>query len=154
MPQVPNNVKFGVPLLVVSFVVFALLLWGGDELIQSKPSAGGGEVVNGGGGGGGGGGGPTSVTIVAKNLQFSPRSITASAGQPLTVTLDNQDAGVLHNIAFFTNRSASVPLTSDSKVEIFAGVAQKTFTFTPPRAGTFYFHCDVHPDMNGSLIVK
>jgi plastocyanin len=153
MPQVPNNVKFGVPLLVVSFVVFSLLLWGGDELIQSKAPSGGGEVVNG-GGGGGGGGGPTSVTVVAKNLQFNPRSITASVGQPLTVTLDNQDAGVQHNIAFFTNRSATTLLTSDSRMDIFPGVAQKSFTFTPSRAGTFYFHCDVHPDMNGSLIVK
>jgi plastocyanin len=102
------------------------------------------------------GGGPVSVTIVAKNILFDKRSLSANAANEFTVTLDNQDAGVLHNIAFYTNRSASSPLVPGQSVgQVFAGVAQQTYKFTPPRAGSFFFRCDVHPDtMTGSFVVR
>jgi plastocyanin len=152
MRNVPNNLKFGVPMMMVSFVIFALLLWGGDELIRGKSEP---AVVNG-GDNAGVPGGPTTATIVAKNQTFDKRSITASAGAPLTVTLDNQDAGTLHNIAFYTTRAATTKLTPDSVITPpFEGVKSQTLTFTPSRAGSFFFRCDVHPDtMTGTLIVK
>jgi hypothetical protein len=102
------------------------------------------------------GGGPVSVTIVARNILFDKRSLSANAGAEFSVTLDNQDAGVLHNIAFYTNRAASAPLIPGETVgRIFPGVAQDTMTFTPPRPGTFFFRCDVHPDtMTGSFVVN
>ncbi|HXH22776.1 MAG TPA: cupredoxin domain-containing protein [Dehalococcoidia bacterium] len=153
MPQVPNNVKFGVPLMVVSFIVFSLALWGGAQLIKSDEAAATDGAAD---GGGGGGGGPVSVTVVARNLQFDKRSLTANAGAPFSVTLDNQDAGVLHNIAFYTSRSATQALVPNQSVgELFAGVASRTLTFTPPRAGSFFFRCDVHPDtMTGTFTVR
>jgi len=46
-----------------------------------------------------------AVTIIAKNILFDKRSFTAGVGSQITVTLDNQDAGVLHNIAFYTSRA-------------------------------------------------
>ena len=154
MPKVPNNVRFGVPLMLASFIVFAIALWGGAELIKSDGAGAADEVVD--GGGDGGGGGPVSVTIVAQNTQFVQRSLTANAGATFAVTLDNKDAAIQHNVAFYTNRSASTLLVpGQSQGEIFAGPAAKTLTFTPPRAGSFFFRCDVHPDtMTGTLTVR
>src|SRR3954447_20062900 len=55
-------------------------------------------------------GGPVNVTVVARNLSFDKRTIAASPGADMTVVLDNQDSGVLHNIAFYTNRSAGTKI--------------------------------------------
>jgi plastocyanin len=153
MPQVPNNVKFGVPLMFASLVVFAIALWGGAQLIKSDEAAATDGAAN---GGNGTPAGPDEVTVVARNILFVQRTLTANSGALFTVTLDNQDAGVLHNIAFYTNRSATQPLVPGQSVgEIFAGVAQRTMSFTPPRAGSFFYRCDVHPDsMTGTLTVN
>jgi plastocyanin len=92
------------------------------------------------------------LQLTAQNLQFSPRSLRAPAGQPVQITLDNKDSGVQHNVAFYTNASASQVIF---KGEIFAGPATKTESFTAPSSrGNYYFRCDVHPDMNGSFVVQ
>jgi plastocyanin len=93
------------------------------------------------------------VTIVGKNLQFDPRAVNASPGAQVTVTFDNQDAGVLHNIQFFGNKNRSSTL---AKSDVSAGPTQHTVNFTAPTApGTYPFICDVHPDtMTGNLVVK
>src|SRR5215216_6459456 len=46
-------------------------------------------------------GGPVNVTLTARNLAYDKRTITASPGADMTVVLDNQDGGVLHNVAFY-----------------------------------------------------
>ncbi len=152
MPQVPNNLKFGMPMMVVSLVTFGVIFWGFAQLIGEPAKAAPQEVVE---DSGGGGGGPSSVTVVAKNLQFDKRNLSASAGAAFTITLNNQDPGVSHNIAFFTSRAATAPLVpDDAKTPLAAGVSQQTVTFTPARAGNFFFRCDAHPDMNGSFVVR
>ncbi len=155
MPQAPNNVKFGVPLMFVSFVVFAIALWAGVQLIDSEGEAAADGTVVVDGGGGGGGGGPVTVSIAAQNLLFDKRSLSASASASFTVTLANRDPGVLHNVAFYTSRAATQLLTPTAKTDLVAGVSQQTLTFTPPRAGSFFFRCDAHPEtMNGSFVVR
>ena len=98
-------------------------------------------------------GGPVNVTIVAKGLAYDKRSITASPGADMTVVLDNQDAGVLHNIAFYTNRSAA---TKSYVGELTAGPGKLTENFkAPSAAGNYFFRCDAHPDqMTGTFTVK
>lgn len=146
------NLKLGVPLLVIAFVVSWLALYGGTQLVkQDEASA---EAPAGGGPGGGPvGPGPVNVTIVAQNLAFDQSTLTANAGSEFNVTLDNQDSGVLHNIAFYTDASLSQPIQVG---DLLTGPATETVTFTAPAApGTYYFRCDVHPDtMNGAFIVQ
>jgi plastocyanin len=141
------NLTRGVPLFVLAFIVSALALYGGALLVDTEETAAGAQ-----GGEGGPGGGPAVVTIVAQNIKFDKSTITATAALDVTVTLDNRDAGVLHNIAFYTNRAATSKIFGGA---IITGPATETFTFPAPGAGNYFFRCDVHPDtMTGSFIVQ
>lgn len=98
--------------------------------------------------GGGGGGG---VTVTAKSLAFSTDEIDLPAGQPTTITFDNQDAGVPHNIAIYRDDSLSEALFQG---EQFPGVDTRKYQIPPLEPGTYYFHCDVHPVMSGTVVVS
>lgn len=146
MPTASKNLTFGALMLIVVFGLSSLALYGGAKLVEvEKPAS---QATN-----GAPTGGPVTATIVAKALKFEPRSLVASPGVRVTVNLDNQDAGVLHNISFFNNRNYTGPIVVG---EIFAGPAIKTVSFTAPdSAGNYPFRCDVHPDtMTGVLSVK
>ncbi len=97
--------------------------------------------------GGGGGGG---LTVTAKSLAFDTKEIDLPAGQPTTITFDNQDAGVPHNIAIYTDASASKALFQG---EQFPGVDNREYAIPALDPGTYYFRCDVHNTMNGSVVV-
>jgi len=93
-----------------------------------------------------------NITLVAKDLKFDKTTITVPAGSVANVTFDNQDSGVRHNFALYTDSTA--------KTVIFAsypetGPRKKTFTFLVPPKGTYYFRCDIHQaSMNGQFIVQ
>jgi len=146
------NLKLGVPLLVITFIVSGLALFGGAQLVKQDKATAATGVVDG-GGGAGPGPGPVAVTLVAQNILYDLKTITANAGEEVTITLDNRDAGVLHNVAVYTDRSASQQIVAGA---IITGPATEDVTFTAPASpGTYYFRCDVHPDtMNGAFVVQ
>jgi len=141
-------------IFLLVLIVGGAALYGGANLVdEEKVTASadedeGGETVV--------PGQPVSVTIVAKNILFDKKSFAVGVGVPVTVTLDNQDAGVLHNIAFYTNRSATQLISPDAKSPLEAGVRQDTITFTAPAAAaSVFYRCDVHPDtMTGTMSVQ
>ena len=142
------NLTVGVLLLVVSFGISAPVLWGAAQLVKVEEV----EQANG-AGGGGATGGPVQVTLIAENLLFDPTTITASPGVEVTITLDNRDAGVLHNVAFYTNRGAASPIYIG---DLTTGPSIDDFVFTSPSTpGSYFFRCDVHPDpMTGTFNVQ
>ncbi len=100
----------------------------------------------------GGGGASTTVALTAKSLQYDKHSITLPANTQVTVTLNNQDAGVSHNFAVYKDKSASTKIFGG---DLVTGPATKDYSFSTPGPGSYYFRCDVHPDtMNGTLTVK
>ncbi len=98
------------------------------------------------------GGAPLSseLHVVAQGIKFDQAALTAPAGQPLTVVFENRDA-VPHNIAIFDSPNMAKRLFTGALV---TGPATATYAIPALPAGTYYFHCDVHPNMNGTLVVK
>lgn len=101
------------------------------------------------------GGNAKSVTInlTAKNIAFDKNSITVPAGAHVTVNFDNQDSGIPHNFAAYTDSSASKSIYVGA---VITGPKKVMYAFdAPSQAGTYFFRCDVHPTtMTGQFIVQ
>jgi plastocyanin len=79
----------------------------------------------------------TSVDI--KGFAFAPPTISAKVGDAVTWT--NQDS-VPHTVTF------------DDKSVDSGNMAQgATFNHTFDKAGTFAYHCSIHPQMTGTVTV-
>jgi plastocyanin len=95
-------------------------------------------------------GGGVSTSITASGLQFNTDSLTFAAGKPTQFTFNNDDAGTPHNLAIYTDDTLKENLF---RGKIVTGVAKGDYTIPALKAGTYYFHCDVHPDMSGTVTV-
>ena len=89
-------------------------------------------------------------TVVAMGLAFDTTSIALAADTATIVTLDNQDAGIPHNIAVYPDASLGDPIF---RGELVTGPVEEEYALPPLPAGTYYFHCDVHPTMAGEVVV-
>ncbi len=94
----------------------------------------------------------TELKIVAQGIQFDTATLTGAAGKELTITFDNNDAGMLHNIQFFKGKDATGE--SVGKTDFEAGVVTQTLKLGPLDAGEYYYQCDVHPQMAGIMTVQ
>ena len=103
-------------------------------------------------GGGSGSGTATvtngEVTITADDLAFDASTIEAPAGEAFTITLVNNDSAP-HNISIYTEKGGE-PIVQG---EIINQGETATIEVPAQEAGEYYFQCDVHPDMNGTLVV-
>jgi plastocyanin len=103
--------------------------------------------------GGGGDGGSKSTTpssgvsstkpqsVVMKNIQFNPKTITVPPGA--TVTWTNKDT-VAHDVT-----------GSDFKSGSSGGMTPgDTYSHTFNRTSSFKYRCTVHPGMQGTVVVK
>jgi plastocyanin len=106
----------------------------------------------GGGGGGGGGEGGTAnpSTVAAQGLAFDTDQIALPPDAPSTLHFENKDAGVSHNIAIYTDSSLGTNLF---RGQIIIGPAAIDYSVPALKPGTYYFHCDIHPAMQGSVTV-
>jgi plastocyanin len=120
--------------------------------IEATEGAGGegGGGEGGGGEGGGGEGGAGAVAVSALNIAFDTDTIELPADTPSVIAFDNQDAGVQHNISIYSDESLGEILFQG---EIITGPDTIDYQVPPLPAGEDYFHCDVHPNMNGTVIV-
>jgi cytochrome c oxidase subunit 2 len=87
-----------------------------------------------------------TVKMVARKFVFVPGELRVKMGEPLTLLITAPEVPMGINIPDFGVRADIVP----GKVT--------TVQFTPDKAGTFTFLCDVfcgtgHEEMNGTLIV-
>jgi plastocyanin len=95
-------------------------------------------------------GGAGGVQVVAQNTAFDTDELHLPADTPTTLTLDNQDPAP-HNLTIFEDETASgEPLF---RFEPFTGPAVETFDVGPIPEGEYYFHCEVHPTMEGTVVV-
>jgi plastocyanin len=81
--------------------------------------------------------------ITINNFAFSPGTLTVKTGT--TVTWTNNDAAGHQVVADATD-------LPDFKSDVF--YAGQTYSFTFNKAGTFNYHCQIHPSMKGIIIVQ
>jgi plastocyanin len=79
-------------------------------------------------------------SVVIKNFEFSPNRITVTAGTPITVVNDDN---VTHT--FTANRGAfdTGDLNSGRRADVMVA-----------RAGTYPYHCEIHPFMKATVDVS
>lgn len=91
-----------------------------------------------------------ALKLVASNTKFDTGCLAAPAGQAFTVAFDNKDQ-LPHNLAILKSHEATDVLY---RSEIFQGPANKTLDVPALEAGTYVFHCEVHPAvMLGTFVV-
>ena len=90
-----------------------------------------------------------AVEITAEGLAFDATTIEAAAGEDFTITLVNNDSAP-HNISIYTEEGGESLVTGGT------AEAGQTITIDVSAldAGEYYFQCDIHPDMNGSVVVS
>ncbi|HEU4673872.1 MAG TPA: cupredoxin domain-containing protein [Candidatus Limnocylindrales bacterium] len=89
---------------------------------------------------------PGAPRIVAADLKFGPAP-SVTAGTAFGLVFENRD-GAPHNVAIASDGGfSSVVFRGDV-------VTGSTVTYQVPAlaAGTYWFRCDVHPDMTGTLV--
>lgn len=112
---------------------------GGDDASESADGSGSGTATVADG----------AVEITAADLAFDVSTIEAPAGEDFTITLVNNDSAP-HNISIYSEEGGDEIVLGDT-AEADQTVAVDVSTLEP---GTYYFQCDIHPDMNGSLVVE
>jgi plastocyanin len=90
-----------------------------------------------------------AVTITADDLQFDATSIEASSGEAFTITLVNNDSAP-HNISIYREEGGERIVEGT----VINGGEETEVQVPALEAGTYFFVCDVHPEMNGPLIVE
>lgn len=88
------------------------------------------------------------LVVESVDMAFDTDTITLTAGEATTLFYRNLD-GAPHNIAIYGDEDASE--------ELFVGetVTDDGITYEIPalEPGEYFFRCDVHPGMNGTVIV-
>ena len=102
-----------------------------------------------------GGGGTVSVVdgnvdLSAEDLAFDASTIQAPAGEEFTITFTNLESQP-HNVAVLTQEGGDEVVRGDV---ITGPDAETTITVPALEPGEYYFLCDVHPDMNGTIVVE
>jgi heme/copper-type cytochrome/quinol oxidase subunit 2 len=91
---------------------------------------------------------PTGPVLVARDIAWVAPFLQIPVGQPVTITVDNQDAGVPHGFAIQSPQGQQLFMG-----EIVAGPAKTAYGIPPLAPGGYLFMCPVHPNMQGKLAV-
>ena len=133
----------GATLSVTLGLAIALAACGGgdtDSPAASDDNTGGGTVavVDG------------NVDLSANNLEFDASVIQAPAGEEFTITFTNLESQP-HNVAVDTEEGGDEIVTG----EVIEGPdATTTITVPALEPGEYYFVCDIHTNMNGTIVVE
>jgi plastocyanin len=90
-----------------------------------------------------------AVAISAADLAFDASVIQATAGEAFTVTFTNNEA-VPHNFSVYTEEGGEAIATG----EIIGEGLTDEVEIAALEPGEYYFVCDLHPEMNGVIVVE
>jgi plastocyanin len=86
------------------------------------------------------------VTVVAQNVEFTPKAIQLPAGQGFHLTFENRDDGTPHGLSLQTRTSGVVPDELWTS-EIQIGPSRTEYDLPALAAGPYLLTCPVHPNM-------
>jgi plastocyanin len=134
-------IVFTYPLLI-GFVLTQLDL-GGDTHAVAEEAGAHGEAEEAAGGAG--------LNVSAVDLQFNTENLVLPAGEEAEIAFANEDtSSVQHNIAIYEEEGGADLWIG----EVIPGGQSTTYSVPALEKGEFYFQCDVHPGMNGSVTVE
>jgi plastocyanin len=128
----------------VALAVVALLLLASALLVlgcgsSTTGTTAGGQATTTAGPGTSSASGGAQVTL--QNFAFSPTSVTVKVGD--TVTWTNKDS-TGHTVTADDGTTFTSPTMATGA----------TFSFTFTKAGTYAYHCSIHPSMTGTIVVQ
>jgi outer membrane protein assembly factor BamB len=92
-------------------------------------------------------------TPAAAALEFDTPILTASPGAQVTVSYTN-DSALPHNWHLFDGPDADAPTIAETPTKTGPQDVESVDFTAPSKPGSYYFQCDVHPFMNGHLVVN
>jgi len=100
------------------------------------------------------GGGAAAGTVSAANIAFSTDTIELPADKPAEIPFNNEDSAE-HNIAIYATPEDG-PTKTDPLFtgEIIPGGETITYSVDPLKKGEYFFQCDVHPNMTGTVTAQ
>jgi len=90
-----------------------------------------------------------AVEVSAKNIAFNTKKLQAPANVGFKLQFENNEAAP-HNVAILKAKGSPEVLLREPP---FPGPKKATWDVDPLPPGTYYFQCDVHPNMSGELII-
>lgn len=94
----------------------------------------------------------TALSISARDLKFDKGCLAAPADQAFTINFSNKEAGVPHNVTIEVAHTSTDALFTGDTV---TGPTKTTYRVGALRAGTYHFHCTIHPElMQGAFVVQ
>lgn len=91
-----------------------------------------------------------NIAVVARNTQFDATKLDLEARTTEIMRFDNRDRGIFHNVAIYRDQNFTSAIFNGTPND--GGVIDYTTPALDP--GTYYFHCDFHPTMQGTVDVK
>ncbi len=92
---------------------------------------------------------PSAPVVVAQDMRFTTEDVVVEAGAPVALTFENKDSAP-HNVAIYIDSSASEVVF---RGEIFSSGSQ-VYELPALAPGSYFFRCDVHPDMTGTIVAE
>ena len=88
------------------------------------------------------------VEITAADLAFDATTIVAPAGEAFSTTLVNDDSAP-HNLSVYVEEGGTAVVRGD----VISGGQTTTVEIPPLDAGEYFFVCDLHTNMTGTVVV-
>lgn len=96
------------------------------------------------------------IDIVADGQVFSKTELEVPAGAPFRILLDNQDKDFYHGVAIAQGDTPALAREAELvyKGAIVAGPVIAAYDVPALAPGTYWFFCQPHASMNGTITVK